>query len=141
MGFAYRCDAELACTFIVFDDDLTPDQRNEHERELFADPEFPPGSAILLDLSTVTNLTGFTTEAISEIGLGWRAHALHLGPMRVAIIATGVWEEARQFGDDVEGSGIRVLVFDASGTAWAWLGVDASRANSILNEVRQRARA
>jgi hypothetical protein len=137
---AYRCDANLGCTFIVWDRDVTSDQWRGHVAKIVADPAFPPGPLLLGDLSTVSGGPGITTDVIEEMVRRWRSNATDLGLTRCAIVATGELDQARQFVVELEGSGLSVMVFDDPWAACTWLGLDTEAARTILKDLRGKLR-
>ena len=139
MGVAYRCDHGLGCTFVVFEGALTPESRADAERTLLADAAFPPGPAVLLDIAAVTDTFTFTPAVVSEIAAGWRALAAELGPIKIAMVTSALWKQAHQFSLEVEGSGVRVIVFTNGDSAASWLGLDPASARSILQELSTEA--
>src|SRR5437867_1691869 len=104
VGIAYRCDADLGCTFVVWDGAVTPDQWRKHVARIVGDPGFPPGPLLLGDLSTVGDAPTITTDVIAEMVGRWRPGASDLGLERCGIVATGALEKARQFVLDLEGA-------------------------------------
>ena len=135
MGIAYRCDSNLRCTFVVWDGDVTPRQWQDRERSLFDDPAFPPGPLVLADLST-SRAPSITNEAIDEMAASWRDSVPKMGSIKMAILPDGAWDKARRFEREVDGSGIRTIVFTSLHTACVWLGLEPSVALSVLDELR-----
>jgi hypothetical protein len=141
VGIAYRCDASLGCTFVVWDGDVTPQQWADQVQQIVTDPAFPPGPLMLGDLSTTGGAPSITTDAIEEMAARWRTAVADVGPMRWALIPGAAWDKVRQFDSELEASGVRMMVFNEAWSACKWLGVDADAARTILNDLREQLRA
>ncbi|MGO9873204.1 MAG: hypothetical protein ACLPVY_05340 [Acidimicrobiia bacterium] len=141
MGIAYRCHANLGCTFVVWDGDVTPDQWSDELDRIIADLAFPPGPLVLADLSTAGGAPSITTGIVDEMARRWVTYAAELAPMQWAIIPDGAWDKARRFECEVKGSNIRPMVFNEPWSACTWLGLDAAVARTILGDLREELRS
>jgi hypothetical protein len=141
VAIAYRCDARVRCTFIVWDGDVTPQQWNRHVERMLGDPAFPPGPLMLADLTTARGAPSITPDVIAEMAGRWSAHAEELGQMRWALVPNEAWDKARRFETELDASGIHTMVFNEPWSACAWLGLDSDVARSILTELREELRA
>jgi hypothetical protein len=141
VGIAYRCDAAIGCTFVVWHEDVTPNTWRNHVDALMADPAFPPGPLFLADLRTAGDAPGISTDVVREIGARLSTESDKLGGLQLAIISDGAWDKARQLVDhDVSVSGLRAIVFSMSSAACAWLGLEPQTAERILNDLRSEMR-
>jgi hypothetical protein len=141
VGIGYRFDTRLRCAFIVWDGDVGPEQWRIHVDAIVDDPAFPPGPLMLADLSTAGGVPRITTDIIQEMAERWRAHASDLDKMQWAIVPNGAWDKARRFESELEGSGLRTMVFNEPWTACSWLGLDADVVRPILRDIREQLRA
>jgi len=132
----YRCDAELRCTIIVWDGDVTPEEWSRHLDRMTSDPAFPPGPLLLSDLSTAGEAPRISTETIDEMAHRWRGHAEGLGPLQMAIVPNSSWAKAKQFEGEISDTIRRIMVFNEPWTACAWLGLDADTVRPIIAELR-----
>lgn len=135
-----RCDQARGCTFVVFDGELTPEFRDDVERDLLADPAFPPGPRLLLDISTVGNTDQFTPDIVSAIALNWKQLLLGSERMTFAIVARSLWKQAGEFADHLDASGIRVITFNLVDAATTWLGLRPGEVSAIIAEMRAQLR-
>jgi hypothetical protein len=136
-----RCDQDRGCTFVVVDGELSPRFRDHVERDLFADPLFPPGPRVLLDVSTVADTDQFTPDVVSAIARNWRELPLEGERMSFAIVARGLWNQAAEFADQLDTSGIRVITFNLVDAAATWLGLEPGEVSVIIGEMRAQLRA
>ena len=136
MGIVYRCDADLGCTFVVWGENVSPEQWRAHRERLWADPAFPPGPKTLADLRLAGSALQITSASIGEMADLFRARGD--GPSKVAAVPNAAWDKTREFERAVEGSGITVISFTEIVTACAWLGIDAHAAQTILAELREQ---
>lgn len=137
MAIAYRCDAAIGCTFIVWDHDVTPEEWRDHNERLLHDPAFPPGPLVLADLSTAGDAARISPEVVAEMGEGWGGRAGRMDPIKVAVVPNGAWDKARQFERVVEGSGLTTIVFNDLVTAcscWAWRRIPRARSSTSCDE-------
>jgi hypothetical protein len=136
VGIGYRCDAALGCTFIVWDRDVTPDEWRDQFRRMSDDPAFPPGPLAITDLSTAGAAAQISPEVVKEMAAAVQQRAERMPPMRLAIVANGAWDKARQLERVVEGGGTTTIVFNDLETACTWLGLSSASARSVLDELR-----
>ena len=140
MGIAYRFEAQLRCTFIVWDGDVTPQQWRDQVDSIVDDPAFPPGPLVLADLTTAGGAPLITPDIIKEMAERWRAYAPNLDRMQWALVPNEAWDKMRQFEAEVEGSGVRTMVFNEPWTACSWLGLDVDVVRPILDDIRKQLR-
>jgi hypothetical protein len=142
MGIAYRCAAELRCTLIVWDRDVTPEQWTTHIERLVNDPAWASCPRALIDLTTVGDHEGITDDVGREMAKRWRAAAPDVGSLKFAILPNGAWDQARTFEEELESfPGIHTMLFNDMGTASIWLGIDYVAARRVLADVRAEIRA
>jgi hypothetical protein len=139
MGIAYRLNGALGLTITVFDGEITGEEWIRSVRELFADPEWPPGRLALTDLRTADShlLKDEHRQAIYAIN---QEHARQLVGMKSAAIAGVHFDEAREFERGNRPSGIRLIAFDDVGPACVWLGIDPAAVIPTLSELREQLR-
>jgi hypothetical protein len=141
VSIAYRCDAGLRCTFVIWEGDVTPRQWSDHVERMLSDPAFPPGPLMLADLSSAGRAPSITPDVIGEMALRWSAGAATLGQMQWALIPNQAWDKARQFETDLTAAGVQTMVFNEPWSACNWLGLSSPPVLSILKELRDQLRA
>jgi len=140
MGIAYRLDQGLGLTLTVFDGVVTGDEWRATVREIFDDPDWPPGRLNLTDLRTADSslITEADRNDIYEINA---RHANQLVGMKSAAIAGVHFDETREFERGNRPSGIRLIAFDDLGPACAWLGIEAALVAPMVTALRDELRA
>lgn len=137
VSIAYRRDPQLGCTFVVWDNQVTPEVWRDHLDRLFADPVFPPGRRWLIDLNTAGDTVSLTGDVIGEIGERINAQSERLEQMQVAVIPNGAWEKASQLIDrEVSLPGLRAILFNELPAACGWLGISAGDVQPIVADIR-----
>jgi hypothetical protein len=139
MGIACRLDQGLGLTLTVFDGVITGAEWMRQVRELFANPEWPPGRLSLTDLRTADAhlISDADRQAIFKIN---QEHAKQLVGMKSAAIAGVLFDEAREFERENRPSGLRLIAFDDVGPACAWLGLDPAVVSPMITELRDQLR-
>ncbi len=138
MGITYRCDPELHCTFEVWDSHVTPEQWRAHFDAVLADPAFPPGRKILVDLRTAAGATRITAAVVTEIGRAMNDAQYVLHDMRLAIVPNGAWDKAQLLIDEeISISGLVGITFSGLDQACAWLGLPVGQVSPVLREMRE----
>jgi hypothetical protein len=140
VGMAYRCDTSVRCTFIGWDGDVTPEQWNG----TVGTDHCGSGVSARTAPGCRSQHRGWRAEyhddVVAEMAQRWREHAANLGKMRWAIIPNGASDKARNFEMELEGSGIRTMVFNDTSVACTWLGLDTNEARTILSGLREALR-
>jgi hypothetical protein len=138
VAIAYRCDPKLRCTFVVWHGDVTPAEFRAHADRMFVDPAFPPGPNLLGDLrTTAANASSVTNPALREIGERWTAKARVLPNMRFALMPNEAWNTTRRVVEkEIVTATIEFGFFDDVHDAAQWLGLEATRAEAILDKLR-----
>ncbi len=141
MPIASKCDYELGCTFVVWHGNVTPEEWDRHFDDLIADPAFPPGPRWIVDLQTADSDL-FAEPDLAEIGRRFSEQSARLGGLRLAIVPDSSWDKARHLMEhEVHVPGLTSMQFATLDTACVWLGVDPTRARSVLSALRDRARS
>jgi len=139
VAIAYRLDHALGLTLVVWDGVVTGYDAEEQARRLRADPDWPPGSLHVLDVTSVSSVPTVADTKLVEM----LAEMAETRQIRFAVIASDAFAEATRFQEAASAVGVsRVIVFNELSTACTWLGVDltATRAalSALRNELRER---
>jgi hypothetical protein len=108
---------------------------------MFLDPAFPPGPNVLCDLRpTAADIPGTNDDVMREIGGSWTSKARVLPNLRVALVTDERTRNGvrRIVTREIVTATINFAFFDDLPSAAQWLGVDATRAAAILEELRAR---
>lgn len=135
MPIGYRIDTSQGLTIGVWHGALSADDIAVATEELFADPDWPPvGRKHLTDLTTLG-----ATPDLEGLALMHKASGLASG-VRLAVVASEHFDEARKYEQAVSAAGLTVIVFTHVHSACAWLGVDYESAQVAIGEVRRALR-
>jgi hypothetical protein len=77
-----------------------------------------------------------SSDVVKQMAVVMRERAAGLAPMKLALVASGAWDKARDLERGVEGSPLNTIVFNELMTACTWLGLNVDSARSILGELR-----
>src|SRR5215472_8436673 len=125
MPITYRCDSDRRCTFEIWHGDVTSDQWHAHANSVLADPLFPPGPRILVDMRTSGGAPSITDSVVREIGERLNAERDVMEKMQLAIVPNGAWSKAQLLIDqEISIPGLRAMTFTGLGTACTWLSLD-----------------
>ena len=110
---------------------VTHDELLAHERRHLGDPSVKPGAAVLVDAERAH--FGTTVDEVKELA---DLYGLVIGRLKVGRMALLVnketYERALIFLKEVEGYGVKVIVFNSLDIACTWLGLDAYVARKQL---------
>jgi hypothetical protein len=134
----YVCNAALGCTFTRWDGDITPDDWEAYLDRLTADPAFPPGPFMIVDLRGA-NTTLITLRDIDGFAARWRGISNGLPDLRVAIVPSEAREQAEYFAEQVQLPNLRIGIFNQVAAACAWLEVDQDAVKAALQRLREDA--
>jgi hypothetical protein len=135
MPIGYRIEASQGLTIGVWHGDLTSEDIADATRRLFADPDWPPpGRKHLTDLTTVR-----TTPDLEQLAEIHKASGLTAG-IRLAVVATDHFDEARKYEHAVASAGLDVMVFTQVPSACAWLGIEYAPAQRVIGDLRAELR-
>jgi hypothetical protein len=135
MPIGYRIDEAQGLTIGVWHGDLTATEIVDATEKLFADPGWPPlGRKHLTDLTTVRTMPDLEALANVHKATG-RASGI-----RLAVVASEHFDEARKYEHAVATAGLAVIVFTQVPSACAWLGVDYTASQTAIRELRRELR-
>jgi len=135
MPIGYRIDNTQGLTIGVWQGALTADDIAVATEELFANPAWPPpGRKHLTDLTTLR-----ATPDLEQLAEMHRASGLARG-IRLAVVASDHFDEARKYEQAVASAGLVVIVFTQVQSACSWLGVDYASAQAAIGELRRELR-
>lgn len=111
------------------------DELLAHEQLHLSDPSIKAGASVLVDAERAH--FGTTIEEIKEIA---DLYAQVIGKLKVSRMALLVnketYERALVFLKEVEGYGVKVIVFSTLDVACTWLGLDVNVARRQLQTIR-----
>jgi len=135
MPIGYRIDQSLGVTIGVWHGDIGAEEIAAATERLFAEPDWPPsGGRHLTDLTTVRTMPDLEELAKAHKALG-RARGI-----RLAVVASEHFDEARRYEHAVATAGLAVVVFTQVPSACAWLGIDYTATQTAINELRRQLR-
>jgi hypothetical protein len=108
----------------------------EFERAPFLDPKFPSTPPNGLCDITTANFSELKQTDLAAIAAIFKEYRKNTEGTRVAIVAAGQFEKARQFEAVMAGVGINVIAFTDLGTACTWLGVPFKETAQWFAEAR-----
>ena len=135
MPIGYRIDESQGLTIGVWHGALTGDDISAATEELFEDPAWPPtGRKHLTDLTTLG-----ATPDLEQLAEMHKASGLARG-IRLAVVASDHFDEARKYERAVASAGLVVIVFTQVQSACSWLGVDYVSTQAAIGELRRELR-
>lgn len=114
---------------------VTHDELMAHEQRHLRDPFIQAGASVLVDAERAQ--FGTTTEEIKELAAlyGRAAGSLKVG--RIALLVSKeTYQRALVLLKEVEGYGVKVIVFSTLGVACTWLGLDVEMARRQLQTLQ-----
>lgn len=110
---------------------VTHDELLAHERRHLSDPSVKPGAAVLVDAERAH--FGTTIDEVKELAdlYGQVIGRLKVGRMAL-LVNKETYERALIFFKEVEGYGVKVIVFNSLDIACTWLGLDVNVARKQL---------
>lgn len=110
---------------------VTHDELLAHERRHLSDPSVKPGAAVLVDAERAH--FGTTIDEVKELAdlYGQVIGRLKVGRMAL-LVNKETYERALVFLKEVEGYGVKVIVFNSLDIACTWLGLDVNVARNQL---------
>ncbi len=114
---------------------VTHEELLAHERRHLSDPSVKLGAAVLVDAERAH--FGTTIEEIKEIVdlYGQVIGKLKVGRMAL-LVNKETYERALVFMKEVEGYGVKVIVFNSLDIACTWLGLDVNVARKQLQALQ-----
>ena len=141
MSIVYRIDPEIGITFVVYDGPVTGEEFEAHTRRLMADPGWPPDRKLhLTDMTSQIKPEQLRREVIEATAHLWGTLPNQLAGMKIAVVASEGFENARRFEAAVSKHGPTTVVFNLVSTACMWLGVDIETAERAIKALRSQAR-
>ena len=114
---------------------VTHEELLAHERRHLSDPSVKPGAAVLVDAERAH--FGTTIDEVKELA---DLYGQVIGRLKVGRIALLVnretYERALVFLKEVEGYGVKVIVFNSLDIACTWLGLDVNVARKQLQALQ-----
>ncbi|THJ23677.1 MAG: hypothetical protein CAF44_001695 [Nitrospira sp. CG24D] len=114
---------------------VTHEELLAHERRHLSDPSVKPGAAVLVDAERAH--FGTTIDEVKELA---DLYGQVIGRLKVGRIALLVnretYERALVFLKEVEGYGVKVIVFNSLDIACTWLGLDVNVARTQLQTLQ-----
>ena len=110
---------------------VTHDELLAHERRHLSDPSIKVGASVLIDAERAQ--FGTTVEEVKEVAdlYGQVIGRLKVGRMAL-LVNKETYERALVFLKEVEGYGVKVIVFNSLDIACTWLGLDVNVARNQL---------
>lgn len=110
---------------------VTHDELLAHERRHLSDPSIKVGASVLIDAERAQ--FGTTVEEVKEVAdlYGQVIGRLKVGRMAL-LVNKETYERALVFLKEVEGYGVKVIVFNSLDIACTWLGLDVNMARNQL---------
>jgi len=125
---------------VVWDGLVSGDHWEAHTRQRLADdPTWPSGTRRLADITTF-DPSALTSPDITTVVELLRTRTSRLVGTRMAIVASGGWELAREFERQVDRLGTTTIVFNEVKSAAKWLGIDVDVARTTITRLRADAR-
>lgn len=114
---------------------VTQDELLAHERRHLSDPAVKAGASVLIDAERAH--FGTTVEEIKDIA---DLYGQVIGKLKVSRMALLVnketYDRALVFMKEVEGYGVKVIVFNSLDIACTWLGLDVNVARKQLQALQ-----
>ncbi len=142
MSIAYRIDKDRRVALTRWAGPVTAEEFLAHVGGLCSDPEWPPApeGRQLCDLRFAT-LDGSIDGAVLEKAASLYGQHPGIDTLRVAIVADEAFWKAAKFDELYARKGGKSIVFNALGTACAWLGLSAAETEKELVELGNEAPA
>jgi hypothetical protein len=133
MSILYRADRALGCTIAIWDGDITGEDARKHLVRLASDPNWPPGSLHLADLTTTS------TVAIPEPEL---VELLFEGSNLAKELSIAVVVRSEFLGDtnaryDTSMGAMSAATFTDLDAACAYLKLDSRAVAAVIEHLRQ----
>lgn len=135
MSNAYLINKNEKVVFEVWVGRITKEEFFAHDRKLLNDPELPPGSSVLVDI------TGASFDEIGEAGFEelvrlYREHRDRTAGAKVAIVASKNFQRAKMYESKTAPALLNVIVFNEMNHACTWLGVNKKEAQEWIDSKR-----
>ncbi len=116
---------------------VTHDELLAHEQRHLSDPNVKAGAAVLVDAERAQ--FGTTTDEIKDIVALYGHVVGRLNVARMALLVNNeTYERALVFMKEVEGYGVKVIVFSMLDVACTWLGLDVGVVRNELLTLRAK---
>ena len=127
MSIAYRIDIERRLALTRWSGPVTAEEFLAHVRKLSSDPGWPPApdGRQLCDLRFAALDASIDGDVIAKAASLYGRHP-GIDTLRVAIVADAAFRKAAKFDELYAREGGKSIVFNALGTACAWLGLSAA---------------
>lgn len=114
---------------------VTHDELLAHERRHLSDPLIKAGASVLVDAQRAHFDT--TEEEIADIAVLYSRVVGKLKVTRMALLVNNeTYERALVFMKEVEGYGVKVIIFNSLDIACTWLGLDVNVARKQLQALQ-----
>lgn len=142
MSIAYRIDRDRRLALTRWSGSVTAEEFLSHVRGLCSDPGWPPApdGRQLCDLR-LAFLDGSIDAGVLEEAASLYGQHPGIETLRVAIVADEAFRKAAKFDELYARQGGKSIVFNALGTACAWLGLSSADTERELVELATEAPA
>lgn len=114
---------------------VTHDELLAHERRHLSDPLIKAGASVLVDAQRAR--FGTTEEEIADIAVLYSRVVGKLKVTRMGLLVNNeTYERALVFMKEVEGYGVKVIIFNSLDIACTWLGLDVNVARKQLQALQ-----
>src|SRR5690349_7471441 len=113
MSIVYKIDPEIGITYVVFDGVVTGEEYEAHTRRLLADPAWPPSRKLhLTDVTSQITPEALPHNVIEAMADLWGTRTHGLDRMKIAVVASEGFQNARLFESRVVRHGPSMVVFN-----------------------------
>jgi len=133
MSILYRADSALGCTIAIWDGDITGEDARKHLVRLASDPNWPPGSLHLADLTTTSTVAIPDPELVELLFEGSNLAK----ELRIAVVV-----RPDSLGDtnaryDTSMGTMNAATFTDPDAACAYLNLDSRQVAAVIEHLRQ----
>ncbi len=138
MPIASRCEPDLRLVVDVYHGDVTVQDMRDHVSALLEDASWQTTTRSLSDM-TAARLMQFSDDERATMLSLFRARPLRLTGRQIAIVAGATSASTARDLERraIDSLGARAIVFNDLTTACIWLGVDETKINSTLDQLRE----
>lgn len=132
MAIAHKAVGSHGCTFEVWDGDIDEEEVRAHLLRLAVDPDWPPGTLNLVDLSTVRSISVPDPELVALLREGTVLET----ELKTALIVPALIDaDAPQYEQAAHATG--VTAFRDVRSASTHLGIPLETSLGLMNELRR----
>jgi hypothetical protein len=142
MSIVYAIDHKKGITYVLWEGVIKPGEVQAHIERLHADPEWPPpGRLQLVDLRSLVGGDRTEPEKLKEAAGLFGERPEKIKKMKMAFVASDAFTKSTLFQGFMEAYPISVIVFNGLDTACLWLGINATEAGCVMDELRSKAKS